>query len=212
MKFKLAHEHDVVREMLSSKRVIGYAAGALILALGAPFCLFAPSSGLSWWLGPFIGSISLGLMLWIAQISRHVIERVTVAGFVALISAFWLYTMISEEIGNRGEYQTVIPFLIGFALAVPLVIWPVRKVTAGWKRIIAQSIIFTLFLAPLPFGPEGTLMPLIVTLIFPPLIFLFIFPGRILLSFIACLGFFSVVAGLQSLLFASHVEVERRTL
>lgn len=201
-----------MRNTVSNKRVIGYAVGTLVLTLGAPFCLFAPSSWLSWWLGPFVGCISLGLILWTAQMSQHVIETVTVAGLVALMSAFLLYTIVSEETRNRGEYQTVIPFLIGFALAVPLVIWPVRKVTAGWKRMAARSIIFTLFLAPLPFGPEGTLMPLIVTLVFPPLIFLFIFPGRILLSFIACLGFFSAVAGVQSLWFASRVEVERRPL
>ena len=201
-----------MRDTLSTKRVIGYAAGTLILVLGAPFCLFPPSSGLSWWLGPFVGCISLGLILWTAQMSRHVIERVAVAGFVALMSAFLLYTMISEEIKHRGEYQTLIPFLIGFALAVLLVIWPVRKVAAGWKRMIARSIIFTLFLAPLPFGPEGTLMPLIVTLVYPPLIFLFLFPGRILLSFLACFGFFSAVAGIQSLLIASRVGVEGKTL
>ena len=195
----------------TNKRVIGYAAGVLIFALGAPFCLLPPSSGLSWWLGPFVGCISLGLILWTAQMSRHVIERVAVAGLVALASVFLLYTMISEETKNRGEYQTVIPFLIGLALAVPLVIWPVRRVAAGWKRMVAQSTILTLLLAPLPFGPEGTLMPLIVTLVFPPLIFLFMFPGRILLSFLSCLSFFSAVAGIQSLLSASRVAVERRT-
>lgn len=201
-----------MNDSLTSKRVIGYAAGVLIFALGAPFCLLPPSSGLSWWLGPFVGCISLGLILWTAQLSRHMIERVAVAGLVALVSGFLLYTMVSEETKNRGEYQTVIPFVIGFALAVPLVIWPARRVAAGWKRMIARSIILTLFLAPLPFGPEGTLMPLIVTLVFPPLIFLFMFPGRILLSFLSCLSFISAVAGIQSLLFASRVEVERRTL
>ena len=158
--FSLAHERDAMKDTLSNKRVIGYAAGTLILALGAPFCLFAPASGLSWWLGPFVGCISLGLILWTAQMSRHVIERVAVAGLVTVISGVLLYTMISEETKNRGEYQTLIPFLVGFALAMPLVIWPVRKVTAGRRRMVTRSIIFTLFLAPLPFGPEGPLMPL----------------------------------------------------
>lgn len=211
MSLSLAHEDELVSSTLSNKRVIGYAAGVLILGLGAPLCQFPPASWLSWWLGPFLGCFSLGLILWTAQTSKHVIERATVAGLVGLIAAFWLYTMISEETKNRGGYQTLIPFLVGSALATPLVIWPMRKVTAGRKRMIARSIIFTLFLTPMPCGPEGTLMPLIVTLIFPPLIFLFLFPGRILLSFIACLGFFSAGAGIQ-LLFASRDEVERRAL
>jgi hypothetical protein len=201
-----------VSDPLTNRRVIGYAAGVLIFALGAPFCLLPPASGLSWWLGPFVGCISLGLILWTAQMSSYVMERVAVAGFVALVSAFLLYTMISEETKNRGEYQTLIPFLIGLALAVPLVIWPVRRVAAGWKRMIARSIVLTLVLAPLPFGPEGTLMPLIVTLVFPPLIFLFMFPGRILLSFLFCLSVLSAVAGIQTLLPATRVAVERRSL
>ncbi len=87
---------------LTNKRVIGYTAGVLIFALGAPFCLLPPSSGLSWWLGPFVGCISLGLILWTAHLSRNVVERVAVAGGVALVSGFLLYTMVSEETKNRG--------------------------------------------------------------------------------------------------------------
>jgi len=142
----------------------------------------------------------------------HSISIAAIGAGVCVISAVWLSMIINYEIGGgRGEYQSVIPFLIAFAVAVPIAIWPVRKVPPGWKRMTARSFVFTLFLAPLPFGPEGTLMPLIVTLIFPPLIFLFLFPGRIALSFLTCFGFFSVLAGIQAVLFPSQDGIERST-
>jgi len=133
----------------------------------------------------------------------HPISIAAIGACVSLISSVWLYMIVSDEIGGgRREYQTIVPFIIGLAIAVPIAIWPVRKRFIGWKRLVAWSILFTLLLAPVSYGPEGTLMPLIVTLIFPPLIFLFLFPGRIALSFFSLLGFFAVVDWISGVVFS----------
>lgn len=182
--------------MRLDKRLVEYTVGMLLM-LSVPFFMYASGTWWSYWLGPIVGGVSLGLIFAAAQSSKYPIERIAVAGCVSVGAALWLYTIISEETSNRMEYQSIVPFLIGFAAAVPLVIWPARKLRAGGKRLIARSIAFTLLLAPIPYGPEGTLMPLIVTLVFPPLVFLFLFFGRIALTFLACLGFFSVVAEIR---------------
>ena len=132
----------------------------------------------------------------------HPISIAAIGACIALISSAWLYMIVSDEIGgDRREYQTIVPFIIGFTVAVPIAIWPVRRWFIGWKRLVARSVLFTLLLAPVPYGPEGTLLPLIVTLIFPPLVFIFLFPGRIALSFFSFLGFFSVLDGIKGLVF-----------
>jgi len=120
---------------------------------------------------------------------------------VSAISSAWLYTIIGNEIfGGRREYQTVLPFIFGLIAALFIGIGLVARRFKGWKHLVVRSLVFTLFLAPMPYGPEGALMPLIVTLIYPPLIFLLLFPGRLVLSFLSLLGLFLVVDALRGLL------------
>lgn len=120
---------------------------------------------------------------------------------VSAISSAWLYTIISDEIfGGRQEYQTVLPFIFGLIAALFIGIWPVARRFKGWKKLVVRSMVFTLFLAPMTYGPEGALMPLIVTLIYPPFVFLFLFPGRLALSFLSLLGLFLVVDSMRGLL------------
>jgi hypothetical protein len=123
----------------------------------------------------------------------------------SVIAAVWLHMIVSLEIGGgRREYQTIVPFLIGLGIAIPVCIWPIRRFLGGWKRLLVRSAVCTLLLAPVPYGPEGTMLPLIVTLIFPPLVFLVLFPGRIALAFCFFVGFFSVLSGSAALLFPAH--------
>jgi hypothetical protein len=192
-----------------SKRVFaGYTVGVVILLLAIQLYITDPF----WWVGPFVGCIALGLIYCTAQTSKHLVERFVVAGCVSMMSAFGLFMIVSGEMGGRREYQSLIPFVIGFVMAISLGIWLVGRFFSGWKRLIARSVVFTLCLAPIPYGPEGTLMPLIVTLIFPPLIFLFLFPSHVALFFLFMLGFLSVVTGIQELLFpaAPDTTVEQK--
>jgi len=109
--------------------------------------------------------------------------------------------------GGRSEYQTFVPFLCAIIAVIPIAIWPARRFSFGWRRVIARSVLFTLLLTPLPYGPEGTLLPLVLTLAFPPLIFPFLFPLHVISSFCTWLGFFTAVFGFQ-ILFG---RVERKT-
>ena len=152
---------------------------------------FASQNPYSWWLSSFIGCISLGVIFATAQMSKYALERVIVGFAVSLASIYWLYTIIASETNNRMEYQSIIPFVVGLGLAVPVAIWLPRKVAAGWKRSLARGIVFTLFLAPIPFGPEGSLMPLIVTLIYPPLLFMYLF--RVVLVLLSGFSLFTVL-------------------
>jgi hypothetical protein len=137
----------------------------------------------------------------------NLIGAIVIGACVSAISLAWLYAIVSDEIfGGRREYQTILPFVLGLITALFVGIWPVGRRFKGWKKLVVRSMIFTLFLAPMPYGPEGTLMPLIVTLIYPPLVFLFLFPGRIVLSFLSLLGFFWIVDSIRGLLNHSAVE------
>ena len=73
-------------------------------------------------------------------------------------------------------------------------IWPVRLIRSPVRRLIGRSIIFTLFLAPVPFRPEGSLVPALLALLYPPLFF--VFPYGPLLTFCAVFG---LVAGTESI-------------
>jgi hypothetical protein len=136
------------------------------------------------------------------------IGAAVIGACVFAISSAWLYAIVSDEIfGGRREYQTILPFIFGLIAALFVGIWPVGRKFKSWKKLVVRSMVFTLFLAPVPYGPEGTLMPLIVTLIYPPLVFLFLFPGRIVLSFLSLLGFFWIVDSIRGLL--NHSAGER---
>lgn len=135
------------------------------------------------------------------------IGAMVIGACVSAISSAWLHAIVSDEIfGRRREYQTILPFIFGLITASFVGIWPVGRRFKGWKKLVVRSTIFTFFLAPMPYGPEGTLMPLIVTLIYPPLVFLFLFPGRIVLSFLSLLGVFWMVDSIRGLL--NHTAVE----
>lgn len=128
----------------------------------------------------------------------NIIGGVIIGAFVSAISSAWLYTIVSDDIfGGRRDYQAIFPFIFGLIAALFVGIWPIGRRFTNWNKLVVRSMIFTLFLAPIPYGPEGTLMPLIVTLIYPPFIFLLLFPGRILLSFLALLGLFWIVDSIR---------------
>lgn len=138
----------------------------------------------------------------------HPVSLIAIGCCVSLISAIGLYMLISDFIfGGRSEYQTPIPFLCAVVVAIPVAIWPARRFAFGWKRIMARSVVFTLLLTPLPYGPEGTLLPLVLTLAIPPLVFPFFFPFHVISSFGTWLGLFSATVGFQMLV----VRKERLT-
>ena len=119
---------------------------------------------------------------------------------VSAISSCWLYAIVTDDIFGREEYQSILPFIFGLIAALFVGICPVGRRLKGWKKVVVRSGIFTLLLAPIPYGPEGAMMPLIVTLIYPPIVFLFLFPGRIALSFVSLFGAFWIVESIRGLL------------
>mgnify|MGYP001158830338 CR=1 FL=1 len=80
--------------------------------------------------------------------------------FIAILILAWIYIDIISFISGRTEYHTLIPFMIGLGLSVLIGLWPIYKVKSIIKKSLLLSIIYTLCLVPIPFGPEGTLMPL----------------------------------------------------
>ncbi|MCK5001244.1 MAG: hypothetical protein KAS23_16990 [Anaerohalosphaera sp.] len=92
---------------------------------------------------------------------------------------FFVLDMMS---GRRG-YHTPMPFVFGGFIALFLGVWPPSKFLSGWKKHVIRATIFTLCLAPLPVGPEGTLLPAVFGFFYPPLFFMF--PQGVLLVFFA---------------------------
>lgn len=97
-----------------------------------------------------------------------------------------LYFVI-DIVSGRTEYQTSTPFVIGGFVALFLGVLAPIKFLSGWKKHVIRALIFTLSLAPLPVGPEGTLLPGVFGFFYPPLFFMF--PQGIFCVFIAVLCF-----------------------
>lgn len=109
---------------------------------------------------------------------------------VTAVALAFLYLHIEGLIQNRMEYQSWIPFSIGLVLAIALGLWPVSRFCSQGSRWIVRSLLFTLFLAPIPYGPEGSLVPALFAMIFPPFVLLFLAPVGPALTFVAMLGLF----------------------
>lgn len=173
--------------MSESSPKIGVLAGYIV---GLAILLFGIYLYMTGWrqIGPLLGSIALSVCYWIPERSKGVIGRLAVGICVSGISSAWLWTIVQDEVSGRREFQTIVPFLVGLAVAVPTALWPFPKMRSAEGRTWVRSVLLTLLLAPVPCGPEGTLLPLLLALIFPPLVMLFLFPGQIALSFLALLG------------------------
>ena len=138
----------------------------------------------------------------------NLVGGVSIGACVSAISLAWLYAIVGDEIfGGRREYHRILPFVFGLIAALVIGIWPVSRKFQGWKKLVVRSMIFTLFLKPTPYGPEGALLPLIATLIYPPFVFLFLFPGRIVLSFLSLLGFFWILDSIRG--FLNHSSTDK---
>ena len=105
-----------------------------------------------------------------------------------VIALAFLYLHVESLIRNRLEYQSWIPWFIGLVLAFGVGLWPVSRLSSQWSRLVVRSLVFTLFLAPIPYGPEGSLLPALLAMIFPPLVMLFLAPVGPALTFVAMLG------------------------
>ena len=125
---------------------------------------------------------------------------------VTVIALAFLYLHIERVVRNRLEYQSWIPFFIGVVLALAVGLWPVSRIRSFRSRLIVRTLVFTLCLAPIPYGPEGTLVPALLAMIFPPLIMIFLFPIAPLLTFLAVLG---VVASYESIANAARRIAEQ---
>jgi len=119
---------------------------------------------------------------------------------IAVISAIFLAFQVQGCILGREQYHSWIPFLIGMAIALAVGLWPVKFIHSLLLRVLIRSLVFTLFLAPVPFGPEGSLFPVLLALIFhPPL--LYSFPEGFILTFCAVLG---VIINIESIRMAQR--------
>ena len=120
---------------------------------------------------------------------------------VTVIALAFLYLHVEGLVRNRLDYQSWIPWFIGLMLALGVGLWPASRIRSLRSRLIVRTLIFTLCLAPIPYGPEGILVPAILAMIFPPLIMLFLFPIAPLLTFLAVLG---MVASYESIASAAR--------
>ena len=102
---------------------------------------------------------------------------------VAALCLAGLHAVVRDCLVGRERYNTPVPFYIGGGLALVLGFWPVSHFFVGKKRHLIRATVFTLCLAPLPFGGEGTLVPAGLGVI-APFMFL-ILPHAIVLTFIA---------------------------
>lgn len=125
---------------------------------------------------------------------------------VAALSLTLLYQHVDTIVRNRLEYQSWIPWFIGVVLALTLGWRPMARSASWVARLIVRSLVLTLLLAPIPYGPEGTLVPALLAMIFPPLIMLFLCPVGPLLTFVALLG---IVASFESVVSARRRFAEQ---
>jgi hypothetical protein len=117
---------------------------------------------------------------------------------VTVVSAVALYLHVESRIRGREEYHYWLPFLVGFVLALAVGLWPVARFCSQRSRAIVRSVVFTLFLAPIPYGPEGTFVPALLAMIFPPLVMLFLCPVGPLLTFFSVFGIFTSYESITS--------------
>ncbi len=94
-----------------------------------------------------------------------------------------LHVVVCECLVGREQYNTPVPFYIGGGLALVLGFWPVSHFFSGRKKHLVRATVFTLCLAPVPFGGEGTLVPAGFGII-APFVFL-ILPHALMLTFVA---------------------------
>lgn len=106
----------------------------------------------------------------------------------AASSLYLLYLRVESEVGNRLQYQSWVPWFIGVVLALTVGWRPMARSPSLPAKMIVRSLVFTLLLAPIPYGPEGTLLPAFMAMLFPPLVMLFAEPVGPLLTFVAVLG------------------------
>ena len=123
---------------------------------------------------------------------------------VACLAA--LYLTVFDLVSGREEYNTPVPFVVGGVLALLLGIWPPSRFLSGWKKHIVRAVVLTACLAPLPFGPEGTLVPSGLGILFPPL--LLIFPQGVLLTFVGALCLSLAAGSLWHILVGNTQEGE----
>ncbi len=203
--------HDTLS--LIRVRIIGYLAGLLVLILGAAYALstgfdFSPFS----WAAALLVCASLVIFLVFAHGSRQGVEKAAVAAVVLIVSGLCLLEMVYGMVKGREEYHSVFPFLIAFVVALPLVIWPVRKIRSKRGRLFVRSILLTLFLAPVPLGGEGTLLPLVICNLFvvpavitqPASVFGYLFyilatSASVLYVFFACFGLLIFLAEIRTI-------------
>ena len=118
--------------------------------------------------------------------------------FMGVLLLIWLYFDLTGFLSGRAEYHTLIPFYIGFALSVIVMLWPIYKIKNIFKKSLVIAIISTLFLSPIPFGPEGTFLPLAFTILFLIVSFHFqfylIFPAMFLFSYAILLAYRTLCA------------------
>ncbi len=106
---------------------------------------------------------------------------------IAIVCIVWLIFIVFGWVNGREEYHTPIPFVFGGFIAFFLGLWPLGQFLSGWKKHVIRATLFTACLAPLPIGPEGSLMPAGFGFFYPPLFIMF--PQGILLVFIATICF-----------------------
>lgn len=133
--------------------------------------------------------------------SSRIVANPLVAAFSGGGLILYVYIMVSE----RLEYQYWIPFAIGGLLTGAALLWPIRRLQSPPRRHLANSLTCMLLLGPVPWGPEGTLVPALVAGLFPPLVLLILFPMGPILTFLTC---YSIQARLTA---ARDAEPARRT-
>ena len=104
--------------------------------------------------------------------SSRIVANPLVAAFSGAGLILYVYIMVSE----RLQYQYWIPFAIGGLLTGVALLWPIRRLQSTPRRHLANSLTCMLLLGPVPWGPEGTLVPALVAGLFPPLVLLILFP------------------------------------
>lgn len=118
--------------------------------------------------------------------SRKGSSPVVASPLVAGLSGGGLILYVYLMVAGREGYQYWAPFAIGGLLTVVALLWPARRLHSPTQRHLASSLTCTLLLAPVPWGPEGTLVPALVAAVFPPLVLLLLFPIGPILTFLTC--------------------------
>lgn len=71
---------------------------------------------------------------------------------VSVFAGIDLRRHILEVVTGREIYHSWIPFIIGLAIALPIGIRLVNRIASPIRRVVLRCIVFTMFLAPVPFG------------------------------------------------------------